>query len=64
MKKFRLLLMMVLTAAVSFTACDTPEKGDDVATPTVALTLEAEEVYAVPSWHSLLQPTPRRLRGW
>ena len=45
MKKFRLLLMMVLTAAVSFTACDTPEKGDDVATPTVALTLEAEEVY-------------------
>ena len=45
MKKFRLLLMMVLAAAVSFTACDTPEKGDDVATPTVALTLEAEEVY-------------------
>ena len=45
MKKFRLLLMMVLAAAVSFTACDTPEKGDDVATPTVTLTLEAEEVY-------------------
>ena len=37
--------MMVLAAAVSFTACDTPEKGDDVATPTVTLTLEAEEVY-------------------
>lgn len=45
MKKFRLLLMMVLTAAVSFTACDTPEKGDDVATPTVTLALETEEVY-------------------
>ena len=37
--------MMVLTAAVSFTACDTPEKGDDVATPTVTLALETEEVY-------------------
>ena len=45
MKKFRLLLMMVLAAAVSFTACDTPEKCDDVATPTVTLPLEAEEVY-------------------
>ena len=45
MKKFRLLLMMVLAAAVSFTACDTPEKGNDVATPTVTLALEAEEVY-------------------
>ena len=45
MKKFRLLLMMVLAAAVSFTACDTPEKVDDVATPTVTLTLNEEEVY-------------------
>ena len=38
--------MMVLAVVVMFTACDTPESGDKVATPTVTLTLNAEEVYS------------------
>ena len=44
MKRFGQLLMMVLAVVVMFTACDTPESGDKVATPTVTLTLNAEEV--------------------
>lgn len=45
MKKFRLLLMMSLAAVVSLTACDEPD-GPKVATPTVAVTLDAASVTA------------------
>ena len=45
MKKFRLLLMMVLAAAVSFTACN-PQNGPETATPTVVVTLDEASVAA------------------
>ena len=44
MKKFRLLLMMVLAAAVSFTACGPNEGAPEVATPTVTVTLDEASV--------------------
>ena len=44
MKKFRFLLAMVLTAAVSFTACDPQGKEPSVPTPTVAVTLDEASV--------------------
>ena len=44
MKKFRFLLAMVLTAAVSFTACDPQGKEPSVPAPTVAVTLDEASV--------------------
>ena len=44
MKKIRLFLMMVLAAAVSFTACDPNGKEPSVATPTVAVTIDEASV--------------------
>ena len=43
MKKLRLFLMMVLAAAVSFTACE-PQNGPEAATPTVTVTLDEASV--------------------
>ena len=45
MKKFRLLLMMVLAAAISFTACE-PKGGQEVAAPTATVTLDEASVTA------------------
>ena len=45
MRKFRLLFAMVLAAAVSFTACE-PKGGEEVAVPTVAVTLDEASVTA------------------
>ena len=43
MKKFRLLLMTVLAAAVAFTACE-PKNGETVVAPTVVVTVDEASV--------------------